>query len=123
MSEPTYPPPTSEPCVFFVPGATTEEMAEDAWQGLRRSSGSTTERRVQRIQYNNHRGVYTSEVGYLENDDEFEWVTTAIFEPSDPSSPWLISIMRIQDGAPVWRDPPILVSASDILQVTDFLTP
>lgn len=97
-------------------------MAEEAWQGLRTSVGfTTTNRRVQRLQYNNHRGVFTSEVGYLENDDEFDWLTTAIYEPAESSTPWMISIMRISDGQPVWRDPPILVSASDVLVVTDFL--
>lgn len=97
-------------------------MAEEVWQGLRANAGiATTERRVQRLQYNNRRGVFTSEVGYLENDDEFDWLTTAIFEPADVAAPWAISIMRIYDGRPVWRNPPILVGASDVLQVTDFL--
>lgn len=99
-------------------------MSEDAWQALRATVGfAATDRRVQRLQYNNRRGVFTSEVGYLENDDEFDWLTTAIFEPADSAAPWMISIMRISGGQPVWRDPPILVGRSDVLEVTDFLAP
>lgn len=85
MEQLTYPPASVTPRTFFVPGASDTAMAEEAWHGLRSSSGfAATDRRVQRIQYN-HRGVYTTEVGYLENDDEFEWLTTAIFEPAEPS--------------------------------------
>lgn len=99
-------------------------MAENAWQGMRASVGfATTDRRVQRLQYNNHRGVFTSEVGYLENDDEYDWLTTAIFEPSDSAAPWMIAIMRISQGRAVWRNPPILVGQSDVLEVMDFLGP
>ena len=98
-------------------------MAEEAWQALRATAGfATTNRRVQRLQYNNRRGVFTSEVGYLENDDEYDWLTTAIFEPADSAGPWMISIMRISGGQPVWRNPPILVGSSDVLAVTDFLS-
>ena len=96
-------------------------MAEEAWQGMRSMAGfATTDRRVQRLQYNNRRGVFTSEVGYLENDDEYDWLTTAIFEPADLGAPWMISMMRIAGDRPVWRNPPILVGRSDVLEVTDF---
>lgn len=122
MDEPTFPPATTTPRPFIVPGAKDAVMAEDAWQGLRATAGfATTDRRVQRLQYNNRRGVFTSEVGYLENDDEYDWVTTAIFEPADSAAPWMISIFRISGGQPVWRDPPILVGRLDVLKVTDFL--
>lgn len=97
-------------------------MAEDAWQSMREMAGfATTDRRVQRLEYNNHRGIFTSEVGYLENDDVYDWLTTAIFEPADSAAPWMISIMRFSGSGPVWRDPPILVGRSDVLEVTDFL--
>lgn len=122
MTEPEFPPPTATPVPFFIPAASSPEMAEEAWQGMRRMVDfPTTDRRVQRLQYNNHRGVFTSEVGCLENDDDSDWLTTAIFEPSDPSHPWMISIMRFESGEPQWRNPPILVGQSDILEVTDFL--
>lgn len=89
---------------------------------MRAAAGfAATDRRIQRLQYNNRRGVFTSEVGYLENDDEHDWLTTAIFEPADSAVPWMIAIMRISDGQPVWRNPPILVGQSDVLEVTDFL--
>jgi hypothetical protein len=65
--------------------------------------------------------VLTSEVGYLENDDVHDWLTTAIFEPADQDAPWMISIMRIVGSEPVWRNPPILVSRSEVLEVIDFL--
>jgi hypothetical protein len=98
-------------------------MADEAWQGLRSTVGfAATDRRVQRLQYNNHRGVYTSEVGYFEYDDVHEWLTTAIFEPAASGTPWMISIVRISAGVPVWRNPPILVSPADVLRVTDFLS-
>jgi hypothetical protein len=122
MEEPTFPPATTTPRLFFVPGAADAAMAEDAWQGMRAATGfATTGRRVQRLQYNNHRGVFTSEVGYLENDDEYDWLTTAIFEPADAATPWTVSIMRISGGQPVWRNPPILISGAEVLEVTDFL--
>ncbi|MFD7072609.1 hypothetical protein ACFV9G_00245 [Nocardioides sp. NPDC059952] len=122
MAEVELPPASATPRAFFVPGATDPVMAEDAWQGLRRIAGfASTDRRVQRLQYNNRRGLFTSEVGYLENDDEYDWVTTAIFEPADSATPWMISIMRISSGQPVWRDPPILVGRPEVLEVTYFL--
>lgn len=122
MDEPTFPPAIAAPRAFFVPGASDASMAEEAWQGMRADAGITTaERRVQRLQYNNRRGVFTSEVGYLENDDEYDWLTTAIFEPADAAAPWMISIMRLAGGQPVWRNPPILVGRSDVLEATDFL--
>ncbi|MGB3763754.1 MAG: hypothetical protein WA966_11065 [Ornithinimicrobium sp.] len=122
MDEPTFAPATLTPRSFFVPAAADAAMAEDAWQGMRAMAGfATTDRRVQRISYNNRRGVFTSEVGYLENDDEYDWLTTAIFEPADAAAPWMIVIMRIAGGQPVWRNPPILVGQSDVLEVTDFL--
>ena len=122
MAELTFPPASADPRPFFVPAASDTKMAEEAWLGLRASMDfATTDRRVQRLQYNNWRGVFTSEVGYLENDDEFDWLTTAIYEPAESSAPWMISIMRISNGKPVWRDPPIMVSASDVLVITDFL--
>ena len=80
----------------------------------------STDRRVQRLHYNNRRGPYVSEVGFLENDDEFEWLTTGIYEPASAEYPWMIAIMRVSDGQPVWRNPPILVSTSDVLQILDF---
>lgn len=122
MAEVKFPPASATPRAFFVPGAADSVMAEDAWQGLRQTAGfASTDRRVQRLQCNNRRGVFTSEVGYLENDDEYDWVTTAIFEPADSAAPWMISIMRVSNGQPVWRDPPILVGRRDVLEVTDFL--
>ncbi len=122
MEEPTFPPANATPRSFFVPGVKDAAAAEDVWQGMRAAAGfATTDRRVQRLQYNNRRGVFTSEVGYLENDDVYDWLTTAIFEPADLAAPWMISIMRISGRQPVWRNPPILVGRSDVLEVTDFL--
>lgn len=122
MDEPTFPPATVTPRPFFVPAAADAAMAEDAWQAMRATAGfATSDRRVQRISYNDRRGIFTSEVGYLENDDEYDWLTTAIFEPGDAGAPWMIAIMRIVGGRPVWRNPPILVGQSDVLEVTDFL--
>lgn len=122
MDEPTVPPATVTPRSFFVPAAKDAAEAEDAWQDMHAKAGFvTTDRRVQRISYNNRRGAFTSEVGYLENDEEYDWLTTAIFEPADAADPWMISILRFADETPVWRDPPILVGQSDVLEVIDFL--
>ena len=71
----------------------------------------------------NWRGLYLSEAGFLENDDEFEWRTTGIYEPASAAYAWMIAIMRISDDQPMWRKPPILVSSSDALQVLDFIAP
>ena len=98
-------------------------MAEDAWHALRATVGfAATDRRVQRLQYNDtRRGVFTSEVGYLENDGDHHWLATAAFEPVDSEAPWIIALMRISGGGPVWRNSPISVGRSSVLKVTDFL--
>jgi hypothetical protein len=123
MIELQYPPATPTPRTFFVPPQLTGPQAEEAWQAVRATNPfPSTDRRVQRLQYNNRRGLYVSEVGFLENDEEFEWLTTGIYEPASPAYPWMIAIMRISDGQPKWRNPPVLVSSADVLQVLDFIS-
>lgn len=120
-NEPTHPPATSAPKRFCVPAA-EGQMAEDAWQAVRATAPfPTTDRRVQRLRYNNWRGVFTTEVGYIENDDERDWLTFAIFEPANAGHPWMIAIMILTSEGPQFRNPPILVSQSDVLEVMDFL--
>lgn len=120
MSGLGYPPPIATAREFSLLGATGSE-AEEAWQSLRALAPGSTERRVQRLQYNNWRGVYTSEVGFLEHDDIEEWITAGIFEPVSEANPWQIVIVKAIGGSVVTRNPPILVSSNDVLQVTDFL--
>lgn len=87
MSGRSYPPPTAtarEFAEFGGPGADAEAL----WHSLKALAPGSTDRRVQRLQYKNRRGIYTSEVGFLENDDLEEWITAAIFEPVLPADPW-----------------------------------
>lgn len=120
MSGLSYPPSTAIRREFSWFGATDAE-AEDTWHSLRAHAPGSTDRRVQRLQYNNWRGIYTSEVGYLEHDDVEEWITAGIFEPASSANPWQIVIVKAAGGSVVTRNPPILVASTDVLEITDFL--
>ena len=68
-------------------------------------------------------GPTASEVGYLENDGERDWLTIGIYEPVRDDDPYMIAILRMVDGAVVRRNPPVLVRRSNVLEVIDFQDP
>lgn len=128
MTEFTNPPKTPAQRDFFVPGAegsTADSL--DAWRAFATEAvGGATDRKVQRLVYRHNGEVLISEVGYREHDGTATWLVTAIFEPKEPqgaNSPWSISIVRIVNGKLVSRNPPIMVSQSDVIEVLDFLVP
>ncbi|MBO3085172.1 hypothetical protein [Cellulomonas fengjieae] len=122
MTDLSYPPATVTRREFFVPPGSTGAHALEKWEAFKEGGGffPTTERKIQRLVYSNWRGETTSEVGYLENDDIAEWLTTAIYEP-DGDYPFMVCIIRIASGTVVQRNPPILISRGDIHEVIDFL--
>jgi hypothetical protein len=128
MPEFTNPPKTTMQRDFFVPGA-EEPIADslDAWRAYATEAvGGATDRKVQRLVYRHNGEVLISEVGYREHDGTAAWLVTAIFEPRQPqglNSPWSICVVRILNGKLVSRNPPILVSQSDVIEILDFRVP
>jgi hypothetical protein len=128
MTDFVSPPKTTVQREFFVPGA-EESIADslDAWRAFATEAvGGATERKVQRLVYRHNGETLISEVGYREHDGTAAWLVTAIFEPNERpglNSPWSICIVRIVNGNLVSRNPPILVSQSDVIDVLDFRAP
>lgn len=128
VAEFTNPPRTTVQRDFFVPGA-EKSIADslDAWRAFATEAvGGATDRKVQRLVYRHNDETLISEVGYREHDRTATWLVTAIFEPrgpKGPNSPWSICIVRVVNGNLVSRNPPILVSQSNIIEVLDFRMP
>lgn len=117
-----FPPSSVEPREFFVPPDVHGTAALDIWRSLSANNPvPSTLRKVQRITYSDGDAQRVSEVGFLEDDGAAEWLVCAIYEPTSQSDPWCISIMRIENGQPAWRNPPIMVGSRQILGAVDFL--
>lgn len=125
MTEFANPPKTTVRRGFFVPGA-DESVADslEAWQAYAaKAVGGSTDRKVQRLVYRHNGEVLISEVGYREHDGTAAWLVTAILEPHGTASPWNIIIVGIRNGELVVRNPPILVSHTDVIEILDFRVP
>lgn len=125
MTEFANPPKTTVQRDFFVPGA-EESIADslDAWRAYAAEAvGGLTDRKVQRLVYRHNGEVLISEVGYREHDGTAAWLVTAILEPHGPDSPWSIIVVRILNGELVLRNPPIMVSHTDVIEILDFRMP
>lgn len=120
----SFPPATFERCDFFAPGAESATDSLDAWNAFATEAVvPPTARKVQRLVYRHNGNMHVSEVGYLEDDETAKWLVTAIFEPRGSAGPWSICIVRFPDGKVVSRNPPIMVSQSDVVEALDFGEP
>lgn len=121
----TPPPESCTPRELFVPPDWRGDQALAVWDQIRHGGGfvPTTERRIQRLVRQHWSGPRVSEVGYLENDGERDWLTIGIYEPVAADDPYLVAILRFADGAVVQRNPPVLVRRGDVLEVIDFQEP
>lgn len=123
----TYPSRKSEQREFFVPGVETPEESLEVWKSFAAVAAAypATDRKVQRLVYTSNGKEFIAEVGYRTDDETSSpWLVGAIFEPAGTSAsdPWSIFLLGIMNGDGGYRNPPLLVSKSAVVEAMDFIS-
>lgn len=106
---------------FFFPPAFTGPEGVALWEQFSHHAvGPVTTRKVKRIRYKSNGEVFTSEVGKVENDGEMNGVVWGIYEPAEPGTPWSVVFGFPTESGVSVRNPPIMVSRSNLIEIVDF---